>query len=257
MAELVPLVGQLGLSHIQLALGPLIFLDDKRKHFELGILRDSGLILTAGMIAFPGEDYSSIARIRLTAGFLPDESWKLRKQITLQAANLAGELGLKILTCHAGFIPQSNQTDYPKLLGRVKELAQVFRDKGLILALETGQESAPELLQFLNDLPGGNIAVNYDPANMLLYGSGDPIEAIHTLSRHIRHVHLKDAVVSSLPAVEWGRDVTLGTGEVDFEELFLTFSEINYTGPVTIESEAGAQSVEEIRAAIAYLQKLT
>lgn len=256
MAELVDSVRRLGLSHVQLALGPLIFLDDKRKHFELGILRDSGLTLTAGMIEFPVEDYSSIARIRLTGGFLPDETWNLRKQLTLLAANFAAELGLKILSCHAGFIPQSNHADYPKILQRVRELAQAFRDKGLILGLETGQESASELLQFLNDLPGGNVAVNFDPANMLLYGSGDPIEAVHTLSRHIRHVHLKDAVVSILPAVEWGREVAVGTGQVEFEELFLTFSEINYTGPVAIECEIGSQRIDDIRAAIAYLQKL-
>jgi L-ribulose-5-phosphate 3-epimerase len=257
MAELVQSVRQLGLSHIQLALGPLIFLDDKQKHLELGHLRGTGLALTAGMIGFPGEDYSTIARIRITGGYLPDESWNIRRQLTLEAAKVAQELGLKILTTHAGFIPPSNHVDYPKLVDRVAELAKALRERNIVLALETGQESASELLQFLNDLPGGNVVVNFDPANMLLYGSGDPIEAIGTLSRHIRHVHIKDAVASEKHGIEWGTEVSIGTGEVNFEEMLLALHDINYTGPLVIEREAGAGGLDELRSAIEFIQRLS
>jgi sugar phosphate isomerase/epimerase len=256
MAELVDSVRQLGLSHVHLALGRLIFLDDKQKHMELGHLRASGLTFTAGMIGFPGEDYSTIARIRLTGGFVPDEFWNIRRQLTLEAAKIAEELGLKILTTHAGFIPPSNHVDYPKLLGRVAELAKSLKQRNILLALETGQESASELLQFLNDLPGGNVVVNFDPANMLMYGSGDPIEAISTLSRHIHHVHIKDATASTKPGIDWGKETPIGTGEVIFEELLPAFNKINYTGPLAIEREAGEEPIADIRSAIEFLQKL-
>ena len=86
--------------------------------------------------------------------------------------------------------------------------------------METGQETASELLQFLNDLPVRNVGVNFDPANMILYGSGDPIEAIETLDRHIRHVHIKDAVASENPGMDWGRTTPVGAGEVGFPEMF-------------------------------------
>src|ERR1043165_5270863 len=79
MADLVGQVKQLGLEHVQLALAPILSLDDKRKHHELGILRASGFTITAGMIAFPGEDYSSIAMIRDTGGYVPEKAWPLRK----------------------------------------------------------------------------------------------------------------------------------------------------------------------------------
>lgn len=256
MRELIESLKQLNLSHVHLGLGPLIFLDDKRKHFELGQLRESGLTITAGMIGFPGEDYSSIARIRLTGGFVGDEAWALRRQLTLQAGKLANELGLRILTTHAGFIPPSNHVDYPKLLSRIGELSKALAELNVALALESGQESASELLQFLNDLPGENVGVNFDPANMILYGQGDEIEAIETLGRHIRHVHVKDAAASDKPGIEWGTEVPIGTGEVDLAEFIVALGEVGYTGPLIIERETGTRGLDEIRAAIDALKSV-
>jgi L-ribulose-5-phosphate 3-epimerase len=253
MGDLVRSVKELGLNHLQLAIGPLLFLDDKRKFQELGHLRNSGIQLTGTMIAFPAEDYSTIARIRSTGGFMPDETWPLRKQITLQAARLSQELGAKILTTHAGFIPPSNHVDYAKIVARVSELAKALEPTGVTLTLETGQEEADELLQFLNDLPGKNVAVNFDPANMILYGSGDPIEAIYTLGRHIRHVHVKDAIESEKPGLDWGKQVSIGDGQVHLTKFLEVLKEIGYTGPLAIERETGSQTVEDLHAAITKL----
>jgi sugar phosphate isomerase/epimerase len=176
--------------------------------------------------------------------------------LTLQAGKLAQELGLAILTAHVGFIPPSNHADYPKLLGRVAEVAAALADLGVTLAMETGQETASELLQFLNDLPKRNVAVNFDPANMILYGAGDPIDAVHTLDRHIRHVHLKDAVASAKPGLDWGRTASIGSGQVDFEEFFLALHDVDYTGPLAIEQESGKRRLDDVRAAIETLRKI-
>jgi len=256
MSDLVPMVRELGLSHLQLALAPLLSLDEEQRRLQLGDLRASGLSVTAGMIAFPREDYSTIARIRITGGFFPDDSWPLRRQLALQAGKLAQELGLTILTTHVGFISQSNHTDYPKLLGRVAEVAASLAELGITLAMETGQETASELLQFLNDLPKRNVAVNLDPANMILYGVGDPIDAIYTLDRHIRHVHLKDALASAKPGLDWGRQTPVGGGQVDFEQFLLALHEVGYTGPLAIEQESGKRRLDDVRAAIDTLRKI-
>src|SRR6266540_3849086 len=92
--DLIARVKELGLSHIQLNTSPLVHLDDKRKHFEFGLVRSSGLVITATMIGFPGEDYSSIASIRATGGYVADEQWDLRKRITQQAAQITAELNV-------------------------------------------------------------------------------------------------------------------------------------------------------------------
>jgi sugar phosphate isomerase/epimerase len=256
MREMVQSVGELGLSHVQLALAPLLFLDDKQKHFELGQLRASELSVTAGMISFPGEDYSTLARIKITGGFVPDETWDLRRQLTVAAGKLARELGLTLLTTHVGFIAPSDHEDYPKLLKRVSEVAANLADAGITLAMETGQETASELLQFLNDLPARNVGVNFDPANLILYGSGDPIEAIETLDRHIRHVHIKDAVASENPGMDWGRMVPTGSGQVDFREFLIALNAVGYSGPLAIEQESDRRRVEDVRATIDFLKSL-
>jgi L-ribulose-5-phosphate 3-epimerase len=256
MRELVEAARELGLSHVQLAPGPLIFLDAKRKESELSLLHNSGLNITGAMIDFPGEDYSTIPRIRATGGFLPDETWPARRDLTLRAVKLAAELRLKILTTHIGFIPPSSHPDYGKLIDRIGELAGPMADAGITLAMETGQETAAVLLQFLNDLPARNVGVNFDPANMILYGSGDPIEAVRTLGRHIRHVHLKDATTSKNPGVDWGIPAALGTGEVDFGLFLEMLAEVGYTGPLAIEQESSRRRVEDVRASIAFLKSL-
>jgi len=256
MKDLVESTVRLGLSHIHLALGPLIFLDDKQKHFELGQLRSSGITITAGMIGFPGEDYSTLARIRLTGGFVPDEPWELRQRLTVESAKLARELGIKILTTHVGFIPPSDHELYPRLLKRVGDVAAALAELEIDLAMESGQEPASEMLQFINDLPVRTVGVNFDPANMILYGAGDPVASVRTLGRHIRHVHIKDAIASENPGLDWGQSTPVGSGQVDFVELLAALAEVGYTGPLAIEQESSRRGEENVRAAIEYLQSL-
>src|SRR5438552_2926803 len=81
--------------------------------------------------------------------------------------------------------------------------------------MAAGQEPAEELLEFLHELNAPNVHINFDPANMILYGAGDPIAAVRLLGKHIRHVHVKDATASTRPGVEWGEEVPFGTGQVN------------------------------------------
>ncbi len=249
-AQLVELTTKLGLQYVQLALGPLVGLDDKRKHQELGHLRTSGLTLTSGMISFPGEDYSAIDAIRRTGGYVPDDQWPVRKALSAEAAKLAAELGIRTLTSHIGFVPHPGQPGYDTIKSRVQQIAAILKSHNVDLLLETGQERAEELLAFLNDLGASNVFINFDPANMILYGAGDPIEAIHTLAPRIRHVHVKDATASTKSGVEWGEEVPFGAGQVGPKRFLDALKSINYTGPLAIEREAGNDRVGDVKKAI-------
>jgi L-ribulose-5-phosphate 3-epimerase len=253
-ADLVSQLQQLDLRHAQLALRPLLFLDDKRKHLELGHLRKSGVVLTAGMIDFPGEDYSSIEMIRKTGGYAPDDQWSLRLKLSQQAAALGYELGLTKVTTHIGFVPHRGDAGYDKMLGRVRDVAAALGEKGISLGMETGQERADELVQFLEDLKVENVFVNFDPANMILYGAGDPIEAIGLLAAHIRHVHAKDGTPSARPSVDWGAEVPFGTGAVGADRFLDALHAVGYSGPISIEREAGEQRLEDVEFAIRTLR---
>jgi L-ribulose-5-phosphate 3-epimerase len=255
ISDLVAQVKEIGLSHVQLALGPLIGLDQKQKLQELVRLRGSGISLTGGMIAFPGEDYSTIDAIRRTGGFMPDDLWPQRKQLVEDAGRLGAELGLKSITTHVGFVPPRSEAGYAVIRSRVIEVAATLAGFGIDLLMETGQEPATELNEFLHDLGAANIHINFDPANMILYGAGDPIPAMRVLAGHIRHVHVKDGTASSEPGKQWGVEVPFGKGQVGATAFLKTLTEIGYTGPLAIEREAGSSRLADVRAAIDALIK--
>jgi L-ribulose-5-phosphate 3-epimerase len=252
--DLVAQLRRMGLSHVQIALGPLLAMDDATRDGELRVLRENDIAFTAGMISFPGEDYSSIAIIKQTGGFVPDAAWPERRELSFRAAALARELGITQVSTHIGFVPPSNDPRYHETVDRVCEVANHFGDLGIQLGLETGQEAASELLQFLNDLRCRNVFVNFDPANMILYGAGDPFDAIRILGRHIRHVHVKDATASEQPATVWGAEVPFGTGEVTPSEFVAALHDVEYRGPLVIEREAGENRVEDVALAIEHLR---
>jgi sugar phosphate isomerase/epimerase len=256
-AHLIEMVKQLGLSHLQLALWPIVGLDDKRKFLELGHLKKSGLTFTAAAMGFPGEDYSSIDAIRRTGGFVPDDDWDVRRRLAAQAGQLAAELGIRKISSHIGFVPPEGEPGYDAIKNRVRHVAEVYQSHDIDLLLETGQERADELLAFLHDVQAPNVFINFDPANMILYGLGDPIGAIATLARFIRHVHVKDATASKRPGIDWGEEVPFGAGEVGPKRFLDALKSIGYTGPLAIEREAGNDRMGDVRKAIDAIQSVT
>lgn len=255
MGDLVAKVKDVGLDKVQLGLLDLVQFDDKRKHQQLGHLSSAGIEYTAGMISFPGEDYSSIDHIRGSGGFVPDAQWPLRQRLAREAARMASQMGMRAVSTHVGFVPSPDRHGYVLMRDRVRLVAEDFANCGVDLLMETGQERAGELLEFLNDLGAPNVGINFDPANMILYGAGDPIEAIATLGKHIRHVHAKDGTPSDRPGEKWGEEVPFGTGKVDSKEFLRALKRIGYTGPIAIEREAGHNRVGDVRFAVESLRK--
>jgi sugar phosphate isomerase/epimerase len=255
MADLLEKLRALDVNHVQLALVPLLSMDDASRNAELHLLRNSGVSVTAGMVRFPGEDYSSLISIRKTGGLVPDDRWPERKELALRAGRLAADLGVAGVSLHVGFLPQSNDPLYGPALARLCEIAEPLQPLGVHLLLETGQETPNELLQFLNDLRCQNVACNFDPANLLMYGVGDPLESVAVLGRHIRHVHLKDAISSDQPGTKWGREAPLGRGQVPVLQIIDALNDVGYAGPLVIEREY-EPSLDSIRAALQFIQDI-
>ena len=249
-SELISTVKSLGLSHLQLAAAPLLDLDVAAQAQAITDLKQSGLTLTATMIHFPGEDYATIEHIHRTGGYLPNETYAARKEITTRASHLTQTLGVKYLSTHIGFVPGKTSEDYMLMVNKIREICAILAGDNVTLLLETGQERAHELLDFLTCLQVENIGVNFDPANMILYGAGDPITAIETLAKFIHHVHIKDGTASDSPGKTWGAEVAFGTGQVGPDRFLTALKKIGYTGPLVIEREAGNQRIADVKAAI-------
>ncbi|MCX6928487.1 MAG: sugar phosphate isomerase/epimerase, partial [Verrucomicrobia bacterium] len=165
-------------------------------------------------------------------------------------------LGLKLLAFHAGFLPHDeSDPNFGKMLGRLSEVADVFADAGVNLGLETGQETAPVLLEVLQKLNKKNVGVNFDPANMILYDKGNPIEALQVLGGWVRQVHIKDAVRTKVPGT-WGEEVPVGTGQVDWRAFMSTLNAHNSECDLVIEREAGQQRVADICSARQMLERI-
>lgn len=255
-ADLISKVKSLELEHLQLGLHEWVTRDPGEFDGVIGQLKSSGLTLTSTTVGFPGEDYTSIAILARTAGFVPDEQWPARRELAIRASELTARLGLNALEFHIGFIPSPSDPFYPVLVERVRDVAMEMKGHGVDLLIETGQSTGSELLQFLNDTNCRNVAVNFDPANLLTYGSGDPIDAIAILGRHIRHIHLKDAIAPARPRVQWGTEAKLGTGQVNFAEMFDALEEIDYRGAMCVERESGNERMADIEASLDYLEGL-
>jgi len=118
-----------------------------------------------------------------------------------------------------------------------RELCDHCQSLSQALHLETGQESADGLLQFIADVDRTNLMVNFDPANMILYGTGEPIEAVRKIGKFVASVHCKDAKWAANPGQEWGQEVPLGQGDVGMENYLQALLDIGYAGPLTIERE--------------------
>lgn len=211
-------------------------------------IKENHIIVSCTMLAFPQEDYSTLDQIRKTGGIVPNDCWTLNRALVLDAIKQTAKMGVAFLSFHAGFIEHTHTESYTLFCERMFELANAAKEHGIMLLLETGQETAADLRFFLEEFNHPALGVNFDPANMILYGKGNPIDAVHTLAPWIKHVHIKDAVSSSV-AGEWGTEVPWGDGEVGAADFLAALDSIQYTGALAIEREAGEQRIEDIKTA--------
>ncbi len=201
---------------------------------------DAGITITAVFGGFEGESYADIPTTRRTVGLVPEETRAARLQEMKEIADFASLLGCDVVALHIGFIPEDRDSDaYKSLVDVTRDLLDYIRKNMQKLHLETGQETADHLLQFIADVDRDNLFINFDPANMILYGTGDPIEALKKVGHLVRSVHCKDAkwAPPEQRGKEWGTEVPLGEGDVGIETFLATLNELGYTGPLTIERE--------------------
>lgn len=228
----------------------------------LGRCSDAGITITAVFGGFDGESYASISQTSATVGLVPEQTRAERLQEMKEISDFTTLLGCDVVALHIGFVPKDRAgSSYKGLIQATRELLDHVAANGQKLNLETGQESAEHLLEFISDVERNNLFINFDPANMILYGTGDPIAALKRVGNLVRSVHCKDATWApeGVRGVEWGAEVPLGEGDVGIETYLKTLNEIGYTGPLTIEREIAHdrdRQKADIGAAVRLLEEL-
>ncbi|MBC8522877.1 sugar phosphate isomerase/epimerase [PVC group bacterium] len=238
-----------GVDAVQLAIGPV----SENPVWECcqSILSDSEVKILSGMFAPVGEDYSTLATIAITGGVRQDATWSETLESAKRTAVIASDMELTLVTFHAGFLPHDASSERTKMLDRLRQIADIFEAFAIKTAFETGQETATVLSEVLDELAHPNVGVNFDPANIILYGKGDPVEAITVLEPWVRQVHIKDAVATKVSGT-WGTEVVVGTGDVDWKSFLAAVPE---GVDLIIERETGDDRVGDIQKAITFLEK--
>ena len=180
-----------------------------------------------------------------------------RLKYLLGALPFLRELGVSDMIVHAGFVPNDPFAhEYAEMLCRVKLLADRAKKHGINILFETGGESPITLLRLITELNTGNLFVNLDTGNLIMYGYGNPCDAVYTLGRYVRNIHAKDGLPPTEP-YKIGREVPIGEGFVDFERVFALLKSIGYDRFVTVEREIdGEKQAEDIAKGIKYIKNI-
>jgi len=213
--------------------------------------------ITTLWTGFSGKAVWNFTEGPLTIGLVPPDKRKTRLKDLRKASEFAEWIGVESLTTHIGFIPENpNDPVYISLVDVLKEVAEFLEDKGQSFWFETGQETPVTLLRTFEDVGASNFGVNFDPANLLMYGKANPIDALDILGEYVRDVHAKDGEYPR-SGRQLGEEKPLGEGRVNFPVFISKLRELNYSGSLTIEREiSGPQQIIDIKRGKRYLEEL-
>lgn len=255
--EIVSSVASLGVSCGQLGVHGTADIGPEAQQAWKAALDKHGVAVVTAFPGFEGESYESIPICANTVGFVPAATRAEREERAYRVSDFAKALGIPGMASHIGCLPHDrSHPDYTGVRDLMQRLCDYCAKNGQTFALETGQEPAENLLQFLRDVGRENLGINFDPANLILYGFGGPLEALELVKDHLLTVHCKDGVFPKEKG-QWGSESPLGKGDVGMDRFVAKLKEIGYTGPLTIEREiVGEEQRADILEAIALLNKL-
>ena len=245
--------GQLGIP------GDLELTDALGDAWKQALDREAFTLFTV-FAAYNGESYADKPAVERTVGFIPAATREERERRTYAVSDFAARLGVWSIACHIGFVPE-DQADAQYLAVRemVRRVCDYAARHQQVFALETGQEPAEVLLRFIQDVGRPNLRINFDPANMILYGTGDPIEAWRTLAPWVISVHAKDGDWPDKGVPEaLGTERPLGQGSVGMERFVKAVAKSGFRGSLNVERETEdqAERLRDIREAVALIRKL-
>jgi len=216
----------------------------------------TSVIVSSVFVAFEGQTYNTKTGPQ-TDGLIPEKFRQERAELTIKSAKLIKKLGVRNVTSHVGFIPDDEQDSlYVKFIDAMKMVAKELLADDQIYCFETGQELPSTLKRVIDDVGTGNLFVNLDPANLILYGKADPLDAVAIFGSLVRGMHAKDGIWPNRDE-GLGHETKLGQGRVNFPLLMRRLKACGFTGPVTIEREiSGPQQIADIKEAIKFLDPM-
>jgi len=212
---------------------------------------------TSLVVGGPGREVWDFYDGPLTIGLVPRDTRAARIAHLKKTSDFAKQCGIPAVQTHCGFIPENpNDPLYKEVVTAMREVAEYCQRNGQNFRYETGQETPITLVRAIRDVGLDNQGVNFDLANLILYGKANPVDAIETLAPYVQGIHAKDGLFPT-NAHQLGEEVPIGKGKVDFPLIIARLKQLQYGGAVTIEREiSGPRQIEDVRAAKEYLEAL-
>jgi len=233
------LVQSLGLHMVQLSRLPERYYTKQGIYDLLRMMRMRDIHASSVVVVFDGESYKDQQAVLETVGLRPKALMEERLEYARKCVEFAATIGAPYITFHVGVLPADPaNADYQRMLEAMVNLTGYAKRRGVGIALETGQETAEELLRFVTQIDTGRVGINFDTANLVLYGRDDPPAALRALLGRITSVHIKDGLPPAEPG-KLGVETRLGEGKAGVTECLRTLRDANFPGPIVIETYLG------------------
>ena len=221
------------------------------------ISAETGVAISAFWCGYGGPSVWNLYQGQATLGLVPPEYRFQRMQTMMRGADFTVMLGVEDMATHVGFIPENpNDPNFAGVVAALTYLGKYCLDRGLHFLFETGQETPTTLLRTIEETGLPNMGVNLDPANLLLYGRGNPVDALDVFGKYVRGVHAKDGLYPTTGRY-LGEEKALGEGKVNFPLLLRRLQEVGYDGALTIEREiSGPQQKVDIASGKQFLESI-
>lgn len=236
--------------------------DDRLKTDEMADLvnqskKNHGIEITALWCGWEGPAVWNFSEGPLTLGLVPAAFRFARMKNLMLGSDFAKKIGVTDIATHMGFLPENpGTTEFHEIVSAIHTVAEYMKSNGQYLLFETGQETPVALRRVIDTVGTGNLGINLDTANLILYGKANPIDALDVFGEFVRGVHAKDGLYPT-DGQSLGKEVPIGLGKVDFPVLINRLKELGYSGALTIEREiSGDEQIKDIKKAKAYLEKL-
>lgn len=217
----------------------------------------AGIEVTVVFAGFEDDDYATVERVKQSVGLVPKDRRARRLKEVLEVADFAKALGVEAIGMHLGFVPpDASDPEFNEVVAVTRQVCDHCAGNHQRFHLETGQETAEGLLHFIESVGRPNLAVNFDPANMILYGAGNPLEALDLVGPYVKSVHCKDASYARKPGQPWYEDAPLGQGDVGIEAFLRKLNSLGYAGALTIEREYSPDQAGDLKSALKLLEDL-
>lgn len=245
-----------GFTNCQLFVS-LDIMDEEESKAVRKAISKTGMEVTAMIGMWSGPKIWDFYSGPQTLGIMPPEYRYRRILELIHHAKFAKSIGCKNIATHLGFIPENpHDPIYVGFICALKYLVEEYKKLDMNLLFETGQETPATLLRVFGELNADNVGLNFDPANLLMYGKANPVGALDMVGKYVKGVHGKDGEYPT-NGKELGREMPLGEGRVNFPKFVAKLKEVGYDGAITIEREiSGEKQLEDVLKAKAMLESL-